>query len=134
MSPVDERPGKTNETDTVESDDLQSSVAGRYLLGKEIARGGMGLVCLATDLTLGREVALKVLQAKFGPASGAARRFADEARITARLQHPAIPPIHDLGSLPDGARPPTPVGLSPRLNRSARRWPTRTPAASFIGT
>src|SRR5262245_63094348 len=31
-----------------------------------------------------------------------ARRFADEARITAQLQHPAIPPVHEVGTLPDG--------------------------------
>ncbi len=74
----------------------------RYRLGVEIARGGMGIVCRATDTVLGREVAVKLLQKNYGPTSEAARRFADEARITARLQHPAIPPVHDLGTLPDG--------------------------------
>src|SRR5262245_54442 len=76
--------------------------ANRYALGEEIARGGMGVVCRATDTVLGREVAVKVLQGRFGPASGAAHRFADEARITGQLQHPGIPPVHDLGTLPDG--------------------------------
>src|SRR5262245_230508 len=61
--------------------------AGRYQLGEEIARGGMGAVYRATDTVLGREIAVKVLQEKFAPGSGAARRFADEARITAQLQH-----------------------------------------------
>src|SRR5262249_29890403 len=42
------------------------------------------------------------LQQEFAPDSGIARRFADEARITAQLQHPGIPPVHDLGTLPDG--------------------------------
>ena len=42
------------------------------------------------------------MQQKFGPGSGAARRFADEARITGQLQHPNIPAVHDLGTLPDG--------------------------------
>ena len=36
------------------------------------------------------------------PAPAAARRFVDEARITGQLQHPGIPPVHDLGTLPDG--------------------------------
>jgi tetratricopeptide (TPR) repeat protein len=76
--------------------------AGRYALLAEIARGGMGVVYRATDTVLGREVAVKVLQGKFAPDSGIARRFADEARITAQLQHPAIPPVHDCGRLPDG--------------------------------
>jgi tetratricopeptide (TPR) repeat protein/tRNA A-37 threonylcarbamoyl transferase component Bud32 len=74
----------------------------RYALGAEIARGGMGVVYHATDTTLGREVALKVLRDKYVPACGTARRFADEARIAAQLQHPGIPPVHDLGTLPDG--------------------------------
>jgi serine/threonine protein kinase len=67
--------------------------AERYRLLAEIARGGMGVVWSATDATLGREVAVKVLQDRYDPGSGVARRFADEARITARLQHPAIPPV-----------------------------------------
>ena len=74
----------------------------RYALGDEIARGGMGVVYRATDATLGREVAVKVLQEKYGPDSGAARRFADEARIAGQLQHPAIPPVHDLGVVTPG--------------------------------
>jgi serine/threonine protein kinase len=76
--------------------------ADRYVLGDEIARGGMGVVYRAADTTLGRQVAVKVLQDKFQPGSGVARRFADEARIMGQLQHPAVPPVHDLGSLPDG--------------------------------
>jgi tetratricopeptide (TPR) repeat protein len=78
------------------------STTGRYVLSDEIAHGGMGVVFRATDTILRREVAVKVLHEKFGSASGAARRFLDEAQITAQLQHPAIPPIHDLGTLPDG--------------------------------
>jgi tetratricopeptide (TPR) repeat protein len=76
--------------------------AERYVLGEEIARGGMGAVYRATDTVLGREVAVKVLQDKYAPGSGTARRFADEARIAAQLQHPGIPPVHDLGTLSDG--------------------------------
>jgi serine/threonine protein kinase len=78
------------------------STTERYSLGEEIARGGMGIIYRAIDTVLGREVAVKVLQEKFGPESGAALRFADEARIAGQLQHPAIPPIHDLGLLPNG--------------------------------
>jgi serine/threonine protein kinase len=62
----------------------------------------MGVIYRDTDTTLGREVAVKVLQDRFAPDSGVARRFAAEARITAQLQHPDIPPVHDLGTLPDG--------------------------------
>jgi tetratricopeptide (TPR) repeat protein len=62
----------------------------------------MGVICRATDILLGREIAIKVLHERFAPDAGVAQRFADEARITAQLQHPAIPPVHDLGILPDG--------------------------------
>jgi tetratricopeptide (TPR) repeat protein len=79
-----------------------NSAGERYALLGEIARGGMGVVYRATDRALGREVAVKVLQERFAPDSGAARRFADEARIAAQLQHPGIPAVHDVGALPDG--------------------------------
>src|SRR5882762_1863344 len=75
---------------------------GRYHLHAELARGGMGTVYRATDAVLGRDVAVKVLQDRFGDGSTAPRRFIDEARIAGQLQHPSIPAIHDLGALPDG--------------------------------
>jgi serine/threonine protein kinase len=75
---------------------------GRFELREEIARGGMGVVYRATDTAFAREVAVKVLQERFGPSSRLAGRFAEEARITGQLQHPGIPPAHDLGTLPDG--------------------------------
>jgi tetratricopeptide (TPR) repeat protein len=78
------------------------AAAERYLFKEEIARGGMGVIYRATDTVLGREVAVKVLSEKFAVDSGTARRFTTEARITAQLQHPAIPPVHDFGALPDG--------------------------------
>jgi serine/threonine-protein kinase len=76
--------------------------AGRYELLDEIARGGMGAVHRAVDRTLGREVAVKLLQERFPVGSLAARRFVDEARIAGQLQHPGIAPVHDLGTLADG--------------------------------
>jgi serine/threonine-protein kinase len=75
---------------------------GRYELLEEIARGGMGAVVRARDRTLDREVAVKVLQERFKAGSVMARRFVDEARIAGQLQHPGHPPVHDLGTLPDG--------------------------------
>jgi tetratricopeptide (TPR) repeat protein len=74
----------------------------RYQLVDEIARGGMGIIYRALDTVLNREVAVKVLHERLGVLSGAARRFIDEARISAMLQHPGIPPVHDLGTLADG--------------------------------
>src|SRR5262245_2241822 len=75
---------------------------GRYEIGDEIARGGMGAVYSARDTVLNRRVAVKILQAEFAHAPDAVTRFLEEARITGQLQHPGIPPVHDLGTLPDG--------------------------------
>jgi tetratricopeptide (TPR) repeat protein len=75
-------------------------VPGHTVLG-ELARGGMGVVYKARDLTLDRDVAIKVLLPGF-PAGEAAKRFVREAKITAQLSHPSIPPVHHLGTLADG--------------------------------
>jgi tetratricopeptide (TPR) repeat protein/tRNA A-37 threonylcarbamoyl transferase component Bud32 len=73
-----------------------------YEVTSEIARGGMGAVLAARDQTLDREVAIKViLEGK--DRDGAGARFVREARITARLPHPGVPPVHALGTLANGA-------------------------------
>lgn len=71
----------------------------RYLLGAEIARGGMGTILSAFDRRLARSIAIKRLGCDD---ASLATRFAREIRITASLQHPGIVPIYDSGSLPDG--------------------------------
>jgi serine/threonine protein kinase len=75
---------------------------GGYELLGEIDRGGMGVVLRATDLALDRPVAIKTLHPGHPAADRLARRFVREARITGRLQHPGIPAVHGLGTLPDG--------------------------------
>jgi len=72
---------------------------GTYELGPELGSGGSSRVFLARDRRLGREVALKVLQ-RTEPV--ALERFLREGRITARLQHPAIVPLHEMGRLSTG--------------------------------
>ncbi len=72
----------------------------RYQVGDEIARGGMGRVVEAVDTVLGRVVALKEALAL---EPDAIRRFHRETKITARLEHPSIVPVHDAGILPGGA-------------------------------
>ena len=73
-----------------------------YELQGEIGRGGMGIVFRARELSLNRDVAIKVLQDKYTANSFAARRFLEEALITGQLQHPGIPPVHHVGTLADG--------------------------------
>jgi tetratricopeptide (TPR) repeat protein len=75
--------------------------AGRFELGEELARGGMGIVYRARDDSLGRDVAVKVLHERYLVDSLFGTRFLDEARITAQLQHPAIPPVFEVGRLAD---------------------------------
>jgi eukaryotic-like serine/threonine-protein kinase len=66
----------------------------RYELISVLGRGGMGIVYLARDTGLDREVALKIVDRP--------SEAANEARILARLEHPGIVPVHDFGELPDG--------------------------------
>jgi WD40 repeat protein len=73
-----------------------------YTLEAEIGAGGMGVVYRARELTFNRDVAIKLLQERFAEDGLAVQRFLEEARITGQLQHPAIPPVHHLGTLPDG--------------------------------
>jgi tetratricopeptide (TPR) repeat protein len=75
---------------------------GRYRIEGEIARGGMGVVVRAVDPDFGRTLAVKVLRERRGGDEAAARRFLDEARLCGQLQHPGIPPVHEMGTLPDG--------------------------------
>jgi hypothetical protein len=73
-----------------------------YELLDEVGRGGMGVVYRARDLAFGRDVAVKLLQDRFSAGGVAARRFAEEARITGQLQHPGVPAAYQTGTLPDG--------------------------------
>ena len=76
-------------------------MAGACHLEAEIGRGGMGVVLRARDPFFGRKLAVKVLQARAEERPDLARRFLDEARLTGRLQHPGIPPVHEQGTLDD---------------------------------
>lgn len=86
---------------------------GRYTHASDHARGGMGRVLIVNDTNMGREVALKELlppseASTVGGGSPArtvammASRFLQEARITARLEHPSIVPVYELGRRRNG--------------------------------
>jgi hypothetical protein len=76
--------------------------AGRYRLAGELGGGGMGLVFRAVDSECDRILAVKVLRPEYQGEPAAVARFTFEARLTARLQHPSIPPVHEVGRLDDG--------------------------------
>ena len=72
----------------------------RYVVLDELGRGGMGTVYLARDQELERDVALKISNAIASPE--VEQRLQREARTLARLEHPGIVPVHDVGRLADG--------------------------------
>src|SRR5207302_1822515 len=71
----------------------------KYRLAGVAGSGGMGTVYIVEDTELRRRVALKVLDA---PDAGVEARLRREAQVLARLEHPGIAPVHDIGGLPDG--------------------------------
>jgi eukaryotic-like serine/threonine-protein kinase len=73
-----------------------------YEFFEEVGEGGMGVVYRARDKRLARDVAVKFLRPRFEADGPAAKRFLGEARVTAQLQHPGVPPVHQVGALPDG--------------------------------
>src|SRR5690242_6380108 len=75
---------------------LQSALADRYRLEREVGAGGMATVYLAQDIRHARRVALKVLRPELAAVIGA-ERFLAEIKLTANLQHPHILPLFDSG-------------------------------------
>ena len=73
----------------------QALLESRYNVAGKLGEGGMGVVWLARDRNLGRDVALKTIPPDRMNSKRLAR-FVSEARITAQLEHPAIVPLHDL--------------------------------------
>jgi predicted Ser/Thr protein kinase len=70
---------------------------GRYVIERELGRGGMGAVFVALDEHLGRRVALKIVAPGHAADVGFRVRFEREARIAATLEHPNVVPVYDVG-------------------------------------
>jgi hypothetical protein len=73
---------------------LQAELEGLYHIERELGRGGMGAVYLATEVLLGRKVAIKVLPPAYSFGEGMVERFKREARTAATLDHPHVIPIY----------------------------------------
>src|SRR5689334_19756271 len=94
--PSDTIVDRARETAPTVRDGESSSAPLGYKVGELIGRGGMGEVVLADDLQLERKVAIKRMRGE-QPTTEAIVRFLREAKIQARLDHPAIVPVHALG-------------------------------------
>ena len=70
---------------------------GRYPIQRELGRGAFAIVYLGTDESLKRDVAIKWLRAVYLEDEGIRQRILREAMAVARLQHPGIVPIHEVG-------------------------------------
>lgn len=70
---------------------------GRYEVRSKIGEGGMGEVYLALDTKLGRKVALKILPPELASNQDRMRRFTQEAKAAAALNHPNIAHIYEIG-------------------------------------
>ncbi len=80
--------------DTLER--LHASLAGRYDVQRELGRGGMATVYLASDVKHDREVAIKVMLPEMAASIGA-ERFEREIKLAAKLQHPHVLGMYDSG-------------------------------------
>ncbi len=76
---------------------MTGQLLGHYRVLEKIGSGGMGEVYRATDDRLGRDVAIKILQASLATDSDRLRRFEQEARAAAALNHPNIVAVYDVG-------------------------------------
>ena len=82
-----------------EREQIATHLGAQFQVVREIGRGGMGVVFLARDIALHRLVAIKVLRYEFTSSDEHRERFRREARMTARLSHPNIVPVHTFGEV-----------------------------------
>src|SRR5947207_6490915 len=76
---------------------LQKALGKKFTVGDVLGEGGFAAVFRVRDLTLGHDVAVKVLDLGLTPSPGLAERFVRQARTAARLEHPHIVPIYKVG-------------------------------------
>lgn len=82
---------------------LHETVGGKYELTEKIGEGGMGVVYLAINESVGQKVAVKFLNKRFADDEGIVRRFINEAKSYIRVNHPNAVTLHDYGQHDDGA-------------------------------
>lgn len=96
VAAAESSPAESPEEPTSNASTQAGDVLGRYAVIEEKGRGGFGIVWVADDEKLGRKVAVKQLAKDLTQHPEIRQRFVREARVTSRLQHPGIVPIHDV--------------------------------------
>src|SRR5206468_506735 len=81
------------------SGDLTGRRLGHYRIDGVLGRGGMSVMYKATDVRLGRKVALKVIGEHLGEDAEFRERFVDEARNTSAIDHANVVPLYDFGEV-----------------------------------
>src|SRR5215470_5907645 len=94
---------------------------GRYEIRSQLGTGGMGEVYLAQDMKLDRKVALKILPADIAANQDRMRRFIQEAKAAAALNHPNIAHIYEIGSSPTPGSPAGQTGWGGTVREGAQQ-------------
>jgi serine/threonine protein kinase/tetratricopeptide (TPR) repeat protein len=96
-TPAERNPSGVSNTEKPAADPVFKQLA-RFEIRRELGRGGFGIVYLAYDPQLRREVALKILRADALVNPEARARFQQEARAAAALDHPSLVPVYEAGA------------------------------------
>ncbi len=107
---------------------MKTGKFGKFEIEAELGHGAMGQVYLASDPILERKVALKTVAPALLTGQDTLSRFQREARAAARLQHPNIVTIYEVGEV--GGHPLHRHGATSRASTSARRWSRSTASRS----
>ncbi len=124
-----DEPETTRRTTPTPSRSLVGRDVGPYHVMALVGAGGMGEVYRATDVRLGRDVALKVLHDAFNTDPDRLRRFEQEARATAALNHPNILAVFDVGSHEGAPYYIAELLEGDTLRDQLRKGPLQTPVA-----
>ncbi len=98
-STLDEQLQETRDASSAElRKPLQIETVGRYVIQRLLGQGGFGAVYLARDAQLDRQVAIKIAHPEMIKTNADASLYMEEARNVAKLDHPHIVPVHDVGA------------------------------------